>query len=484
MVYDGSDMSRKRRNILNDQQRNELINKLITNATGIMTSRRELAQKLGKQFNGQRDLYEVLGYKKDPTFADYEAAYERGDIAQRIVDAPPTSTWRRKPVISNDENPTEFTEFETQWAKLVQKRRIFHYLERADKLAGIGEYGVLFLGTADIRNEKDLERPMGKLRGPEGLLYLAPFTQDSAAIESTVTDPRSERFGLPEMYTITMSDTGSLSKLSQVRVHASRVIHIAEGLRENDILGTPRLKPVFNRLYDIDKIAGGSAEVFWQVAKRIMVLEAKEGFGAVDEDDALTQMMDEVIHGLRRVIDLQGYEAKVLENSDVHPDEAFRVALALISGTTGIPQRILIGSEQGKMASTQDEINWNGRIADRQLNFAEPTILRPFIDKLIFAGILPAPDKEYVVTWPSLFEQSDKEKATIGLLKARALKAYTGKMGEDLGPNSQIVPPEEFRTEILNLRGQKVEISETGGQVDGPKAKPPKPAPAPPKVEE
>ena len=448
---------------------NKQLQQLKTLAAALMT-RREFAQSLGYQFNGQRSLYDVLGYKVDLTFSDYSAAYDRGDIAARIVDAAPISTWRRKPVVSNDGDPKKWTDFEIAWEKLAQKRRIFHYFERADKLSGIGEYGVLFIGTSDVRKPEDLERPMSRLKGPDSILYLAPFTSESAEISETDSDTRSERYGLPSVYSIDFAQENNLTKSSKVSVHWSRVIHIAEGLRENDIYGVPRLKSVMNRLYDVDKIAGGSAEIFWQAAKRIMVLEAKDGFTATDENDAMTEMLDEIVHGLRRAIDVQGYEVKTLEPSDVKPDEAFRVSLALISSATGIPQRILLGSEQGKMASTQDEVNWNGRIADRQLNFAEPVILRAFIDRLVMFGGLPRPENEYTVTWPSLFELSDKEKAQIGLLKSRSLAQYLGKGGENLAAMQSIVPIEEFRSELMNLRSIKVEnVAKKGGdQADNP----------------
>ena len=440
-----------------------------------LLARKQFAQSLGYQFNGQRSLYDVLGYKTELTFDDFIAAYDRGDIAARIVDAKPESTWRRKPVVSNDSDPKKFTPFEVAWAQLAAKRRVFHYLERADKLAGVGEYGVILIGTSDVRKPDDMARPMAKLKSIDNVLYLTPCTQQSAEISTIDNNPGSERFGLPMTYTVTTdSNDGSVSRSSKIEVHWSRIIHIAEGLRENDIYGTPRLKAVYNRLDDVNKIAGGSAETFWQAAKRIMVLEAKEGFSAVDDDDALTTMMDELVHGLRRVIDLQGYESKVLETSDVRPDESFRVSLALISSATGIPQRILLGSEQGKMASTQDEVNWNGRIADRQINFAEPIILRPFIDRLITAGALPRSETDYIITWPSLFELSDKEKAQVGLLKARSLAQYVGKGGENLDAMQALVPIEEFRSEFMNLRSVKVETSASkgGGQVDNPKDTP------------
>ena len=443
-----------------------------------LISRREMSDKIsGTQFGGQRDLYAVLGYHTAPKFGDFQAQYERGDIAARIVDAKPESTWRRRPVVSNDSDPNNFTPFEQAWVTLQQKRRVFHYLERIDKLAGIGEYGVLLLGTDDVRKEEDLAKPMATLRrGLDSLLYLAPFSQGSAIIDEIETDSASERFGLPSIYNVTISsgnariNSQQIAATKQVRIHWTRLIHVAEGLTENDYLGTPRLKPVFNRIYDIAKIAGGSAEIFWQAAKRIMVLQGKDGFTAVDSDDALTAMMDELIHGMRRVIDVQGYDVKTLDPTDVKPDEAFRVCLALVSSATGIPQRILLGSEQGKMASTQDEINWNGRIADRQLNYAEQVILRPFIDRLLRVKVLPPPGNEYTITWPSLFELSDKEKAQIGLLKARALAQYVGKAGENTKAMSAVIPVEEFRGEILNLRSMKIEqaSSKSGGQADAP----------------
>ena len=40
------------------------------------------------------------------------------------------------------------------------------------------------------------------------------------------------------------------------KVHWTRVIHIAESTLENPIYGIPRLRPVYNRLMDIEKVTG------------------------------------------------------------------------------------------------------------------------------------------------------------------------------------------------------------------------------------
>ena len=70
--------------------------------------------------------------------------------------------------------------------------------------------------------------------------------------------------------------------------------------------------------------------------------------------------------------------------------------MKLISAASGIPLRIMTGSERGELASTQDDGNWASRIEERQLHFAEPMILRPLIDRLIELRALPEPsDGEY-----------------------------------------------------------------------------------------
>lgn len=462
---------------------NESTQKLSTLAAALI-SRHALASRLGVQFGGDRDLYAVLGYKPSLSYTDYEAMYSRGDIARRIVDAPAQATWRRPPIIENDADPNQFSDFERAWAKLVHRLQIFHYLERVDRLAGIGEYGALMIGAADARSIDDLQRPIRRLRGPDDILYLSPFTQKTADIETYDADPSSPRFGLPEFYRITVGaavddatpQNPRGSNETKIRVHWSRIIHVAEDLGEDDVLGTPRLHAVYNRLMDIEKIAGGSAEIFWQAAKRIMVLEAKDDWEANDTNDDLTNNMDELVHGLRRVIDTQGYHIKTLDPTEVKPREAFSVAVSLIASATGIPQRILVGSEQGKLASEQDEANWNARITDRQSNYAS-AIIRDLIDRLVRVNALPDPSGEVSIVWPSLFELTDKERAQVGILRSRAIEAYIGKGGINVAFSQQVVPVSEFRREILGIRSVRPEFDSTDSDetIEGPAPQPQQP---------
>ena len=66
----------------------------------------------------------------------------------------------------------------------------------------------------------------------------------------------------------TNSTTASqIMKRETIQVHYTRVIHVAEGLLENDVLGTPRLEPIVNRLIDLEKIVGGGSEIFFLNAR-------------------------------------------------------------------------------------------------------------------------------------------------------------------------------------------------------------------------
>ncbi len=62
-------------------------------------TRSALSAALGKSFGGDRDLYIELGYPGIITFEQFNAMYNRQDIAGRVVDMPPDETWRRSPTV-------------------------------------------------------------------------------------------------------------------------------------------------------------------------------------------------------------------------------------------------------------------------------------------------------------------------------------------------------------------------------------------------
>lgn len=426
--------------------------KLALQILSALSMRADIAARLGMSYSDKRDLYQALGYKKEPSFNDYMAKYRRQDIARAIIDAPVRASWRQPPRITESEE--EETKFEKAWSSLLKGRRVFHYLSRVDRLASIGAYGILLIGFDD-GNGLDEE-----VRSAKDVLYLSPYSEANAKINQYVDDPKNERFDLPQIYSITMRGRAqtSLSK----NTHWSRVIHVAEDCLEDDVEGMPRLEPVLNRLQDLDLIAGGSAEMFWRGA--LPGYGFKQDPGTTMQPQDLADLKDEIeeyMHDLKRYIRLRGISIENLAQQVADPSNHFAILVDLIACAVRIPKRILLGSERGELASSQDERAWMQRIDERRRQHCEAVILRPFVDRLITVGALPEPKQGYTVDWPDLMAPSDKEKAEVGETKSKALKNYVDSIGAD-----QIVPPEIFLRKIIGMTDEEIkEIEAIQGQL-------------------
>jgi hypothetical protein len=399
---------------------------------------------VGFTFGTDRDVYAALGYKRTLTYDDLLGRYVRQDIARRIVDAPPAATWQQHPKVIEEDDEEE-TEFEKQFRLLAERLKLYHYMERADKLAGIGRYGVLFIG---VKGSVNFEAAVPKVSSPDDVLYLSAYSEQNAKLKSIVDDEKDVRFGLPNIYDINfirdVSGVSQKSAAQPTKVHHSRVVHVAEGLLEDEIFGKPRLESPFNLLDDLQKVVGGSGEMFWQGAYRGFQADVDKEM-ELDPDDAsdLSDEIDEFVHGLRRWVRTKGVTLNAMESSIADPRGAFSVVMSLISGTTGIPQRILMGSERGQLASSQDERNWNSRVRERQKSFAEVQILRPFIDRMISINALPSAD--YKIVWPDLTALGEEAKADVASKNADAIK----KLSEQGAV--PIITPEEARKKWFDL---------------------------------
>lgn len=406
----------------------------------VLVERNKMAGTLGQQFGGERDVYAQLGYRTVLGFSDYAQLHKRDGIAKRVINLPPQDTWKRPPLVT-DEGGSE-SAFSVAFANLAKKNRIWHYFMRADRVARIGQYGVVLLGIKG----GSLESPVGskQVSGIDGLLYLKPLSEENAQIQKLNENVSSDRYGLPEFYNVYIHNPEApvSQKTTAVKAHWSRIIHIAENLDEDDIYGKPALMDIFNNLDDMLKVVGGSSEAIWKLVYKGFVVSAKDGYTLPtdpDEKDDMEDLIDEYVHGLRRWLALNGFDMQELGGQVIDPTGMFKILVSIIAAATDIPQRRLIGSERGELASSQDETNWNSTIAGRRLDFAEPIILRPFIDRMIFAGVLPEPQGEYVVEWPDAFEIDQIERAKLAKNVAQAL-SYVAPDGQI----HMIVNPAEF----------------------------------------
>ena len=410
-----------------------------------LTNRLALANMLGFQYSGDRDIYQALGYKRELTYDDYYAQYSRQDIAGAVIDRPVKATWRGD-VDVIDKKDAEVSPFEKAWDDLYTQLKLKSYFVRLDKLTSLGCYGILLLGLSDVQTKDQLKDEVSKSSSLK-LVYVKPYGQNSVDIQSYVTDPTNERFGLPLIYQITSSTTQTLTSVT-LNVHYTRVIHVTQGLLDSEIFGTPSLMKVFNRLQDLQKIVGGSAEMFWR--------GARPGYQAkVDKDyqitkpmkDDLQNQIDEYENNLRRILANEGVSFEAMQTQVSNPLSHVDIQLQMISAETGIPRRILTGSEKGELASSQDRANWLDFVQDRRGEYAEPSIIKPFVDRCIELKILPKPlDDKYTVVWEDLFSVSEEDKAKVGKTKSEILKNY---MANPMAET--ILPRELFLTLLLGL---------------------------------
>lgn len=399
--------------------------------------RSTIAQMLGYSHDRRRNLYEQFGYRRELRYDDFEAMYYRNDIANRIVRAFPQATWRDAPVIRDEagDDPSE-SRFVAAWEDLAEEMRVAHYLERADRMAGIGQFSVLVMGLADGKP------PSEPVEGQSPLVYLAPYKEGNITINAWDLDETSPRFGLPLSYTVQRGSpiAGGATVTRSITVHWSRVIHVAEITQDDEVYGLPRLMPVFNRLMDLEKVMGSGAETFWLNARPGMAIKADKDADLSAEAIAdMKEQAQDFEHQLRRILALQGVEVQTLQATVADPRPIIEMLIQVIAGAVGIPQRILVGTERGELASTQDENNWQARIAERRSNWASPMMLRPFISAMIATGNLPEPQGEWWIEWPE-GSPSPQIEAEVARTRAQAIAAYANALGGEM-----IVPPEEFR---------------------------------------
>lgn len=404
-------------------------------------------------------MYETLGYPKVLTFQNYWDMYHRQDIAHRIIKTYPEATWRDTATILTKDSESDV--LGNEWETLSNRLCLPHYLTRLDVLQNIGRYAVLLILTSDVANEEGLREPVQGLNSPDDVLGVQAYSEGDVQISSYDNDVFSPRHGLPDTYRLKTgshthdNQSGASMPTKTLVVHHSRILHVAEGLLTNDVFGTPLLECVYNRLLDLEKLLGGASESFWLNARGGLHMDASmdADFEGETEAKKMRDDTDKYIHGLSRVLRTKGVAVNPV-NFAVHSNtDQVSAVLDAIASATGIPKRILIGSERGELASSQDENNFKARIAERRSNFAEAMILRPLVDRFMEWGVLPA--TEYDVDWGEDDELSPLEKADIGLKQAQALAAYSNPLG---ALPEQIVGPKQFVEDVLGMEYQPEDV--------------------------
>jgi uncharacterized protein len=401
-----------------------------------LVNRVQFAVRAGLAWGMSRriQLYQVLGYETRLTVQHYRALYERDGLAQRIVDLPPSETWVAGFQVIEDEDPEVDTDFERAARELGERLNLPQVFLAADQLAGLGHYSGVLIGAGYPGQPIDLSKPLpANIGSPDNIIYLTPFAEDSCRVTKLDTDPASPHYGQPLTYEIVLGlpTGGSLGEVVP-NVHWTRVVHIAEKAHENKIYGVPRLRAVYDLLEALFKVVHGGAEGAWRRMDPGIYIDIDPeldirpdpatGDGLSDEDAEaaairqVEQKAQDYYQGMNRFIVGRGMQVTPLNANVKDYGANSDTLLKLIAASTGIPLRILTGSEMGKLASDQDRENANDRASERRMSFAEG-VVRQFFDRLIEHKALPKPklnDGKYLIQWgEAQKELTETEKATV-----------------------------------------------------------------------
>ncbi|WP_145512501.1 anti-CBASS protein Acb1 family protein [Yersinia kristensenii] len=383
------------------------------------------------QFNGntkRTKLWDEFGYPDAVNFEILYRTYRRNSAAYAGVHKTLDSCWVDKPVII--EGPfADKSKKETEWEKLVTKLLKKHWakIKDADRRNMVGHYSAIILQIKDNRPwSEPVDAALVKALGESALVKLIPAWESQIKPNNYDVDTMSPTYGQPVDYTFNeqpVGDDGTYGNVRSVMVHPSRVIILAEGSEDDNMLsGIPLNEAGFNDLLDIEKTKGGSAEGFLKNASRQLGVEftkdtdmeslkkAAIAAGYKDLGDALDDKITRLNRGSDSALVMQAGQASVLSVAAADPTPSWTVSANSYASTIRCPFNILFGKQTGNLASTEDNKAWAAACNERRNSWMS-SVITSVVQRWSDIGIIPQPKTdEITVDWSDLLAPGDSEK--------------------------------------------------------------------------
>lgn len=396
-----------------------------------------LADAVGRQrmlyagMNGntkRTKLWDEFGYPEQVEFDGYYRAYERNAVAHAAVHNLLDSCWIDSPTIIDGEEGKESTET-TPWEKQVTKllKRHWPKIKDADRRNLVGRYSALLI---QFKDGGDWKQPVNvatvKALGEKAVIRLIPAWESQVVPGTYVTDMQSERYGQPEFYYFNeqpVGDDKAYGPTRSVQVHPDRIIIICEGSEDENMLsGVPFLRAGYNKLLDLEKISGGSAEGFLKNASRQLGIafdkdtdmdslkKSAVEAGFKDLGDALNDKITRMNRGTDAALVMQAGAPSVLSVAAADPSPSWTVAANEFSASIQSPFTIQFGQQTGRLASDEDKTAWAKRCNGRRWGH-QTTLVTVLIERLWTTGVIAAPASgEVTLAWSDLLAPSEKDK--------------------------------------------------------------------------
>jgi len=396
-----------------------------------------LADAIGRQrmlYAGQpgntkrTKLWDEFGYPNNLEFDRYYRAYERNAVAYAAVHKLLESCWMDNPTIIDGEEEKEAEET-TEWEKAVTKLLKKHWakIKDADRRNLVGRYSALLIQFRDGREwSRPVDRAVVSRLKDTSIVKLIPAWESQVKAGKADSDALSETYGQPVSYNFNeqpVGDDGTYGPVRGVTVHPDRIIILCEGSEDENMLsGVPFLRAGYNKLLDLEKVSGGSAEGFLKNASRQLATEFNEqvsidtlikqakdaGYDRLG--DAMNDKVNKLNSGTDAALVTQGGKTSVLSVAAADPKPTWEVAANEFAASIQCPFTILFGQQTGRLASDEDKTDWAKRCNGRRWGFMS-SVIEIILERFWTLGVIDQPSSgEVSLAWSDLLAPSEKEK--------------------------------------------------------------------------
>lgn len=426
----------------------------------IITFARDSLTNLVSRMGTTRDKASSSYYGFQPlTDEQILIAYKSAWLPRKIVDIPAFDSVRAWRDWQADDDQIELIEAEEK--RLNVKGKIYEAKAKARLWGG----SAIMLGTGDT----DLAQPLDVERvGKAGLQYLTVLTRRQLSAGERETDPKSEFFGKPRLYTL------STANAMQLQIHPSRLVLFQGNPEPDEDLSTQMgwgdsvLQSTMDAIKQADGTAANIASLVFEAkidiirVPNFMASLADEGYKAKILDRYTLAMQGKGINGTLMLDKEEEYESKSANFANL-PDVLDRF-LQIVSGAADIPAtRLLSQAPAGMNATGESDLrNYYDRLSAMQELEMEPAMAR--MDECIIRSALGSRDQAIYFDWAPLWGLSDKERADIFKLKADGARALAG-----TGTSPELMPIDALSDALVNtfiednsLPGLEAAIEEYG----------------------
>lgn len=373
-------------------------------------------------------LWDEFGYPDQVGFEQYYRAYERNAVAHAAVHKLLDSCWVDNPTIIDGDQAKEATKT-TPWEKQVTRLLKKHWpkIKDADRRNLIGRYSALLIQFKDGREwHQPVDRTLVAQLKEQAIVKLIPAWESQVKPGNFDTDTMSVTYGQPVSYNFNeqpVGDDGTYGPVRGVTVHPERIIILSEGSEDENMLsGVPFLRAGYNKLLDLEKVSGGSAEGFLKNASRQLSIAfdsasemeninrmAKEA-GYKDLGEAMNDKMTKMNRGTDAALVMQSGQASVLSVAAADPAPTWTVTANEFAASIQCPFTIQFGQQTGRLASDEDKTDWAKRCNGRRWGFMSAVVTAVLERFWAMGAIEPPASGEVTLAWSDLLAPSEKEK--------------------------------------------------------------------------